>query len=66
MRRRWGMVVTRHPTAIIIPAHNEAAVIVRTLTALHQDAMPGEFSVTVVCNGCTLSLIHISEPTRPY
>ena len=47
------MVVTRHPTAIIIPAHNEAAVIVRTLTALHQDAMPGEFSVTVVCNGCT-------------
>ena len=45
--------MARHPAAIIVPAHNEAAVIIRTLTGLLHDAMPGEFSVTVVCNGCT-------------
>jgi glycosyltransferase involved in cell wall biosynthesis len=45
--------VNRNPAGIIIPAHNEEAVIVRTLTSLLKDAMPGEFSVTVLCNGCT-------------
>ncbi len=45
--------MTRRPAAIIIPAHNEEAVIIRTLTALLRAALPGEFSVTVVCNGCT-------------
>jgi glycosyltransferase involved in cell wall biosynthesis len=44
--------VTEHRTAIIIPAHNEESVIARTLTTLLQDAGPGEFDTTVVCNGC--------------
>ncbi len=39
--------------SIIIPAHNEAAVIERTLDALLADARPGEFDVVVACNGCT-------------
>jgi glycosyltransferase involved in cell wall biosynthesis len=40
------------PTAVIIPAHNEEAVIERTLTTLLRSAKPGEFLVYVVCNGC--------------
>ncbi|HEY2423618.1 MAG TPA: glycosyltransferase, partial [Chthoniobacterales bacterium] len=39
--------------SIIIPAHNEGAVIARTLRAITQGAEPGELDVIVVCNGCT-------------
>ena len=39
--------------SIIIPAHNESAVIARTLKAVTDGAEPGEFEVLVVCNGCT-------------
>ena len=39
-------------TAIIIPAHNEVAVIERTLTALLDQAGPDD-EVIVVCNGCS-------------
>ncbi len=45
-----------HPGAavnVIVPAHNEEAVVGRTLTALLDGAVPGEFDVLVVCNGCT-------------
>ena len=38
---------------IIIPAHNEARVIARTLRTLTADAKPGEFDIIVVCNGCS-------------
>ena len=38
--------------SIIVPAHNEEAVIRRTLETLLKDALPGEFEVLVVCNGC--------------
>ena len=38
--------------SIIIPAHNEAAVIGRCLEPLTHGARPGEFDVIVVCNGC--------------
>jgi len=41
------------PISIIIPAHNEARVIRRTLEALTRGAAPGELEVIVVCNGCT-------------
>lgn len=41
------------PTAVIIPACNEEAMIVGTLKTLLRGARPGEFEVTVVCNGCT-------------
>ncbi|MGB3771526.1 MAG: glycosyltransferase family 2 protein [Rhodococcus sp. (in: high G+C Gram-positive bacteria)] len=45
--RRTGM------GAIIIPAHNEAAVIDRTLEPLVELAREGVVEVIVVCNGCT-------------
>jgi glycosyltransferase involved in cell wall biosynthesis len=39
--------------SVVIPAHNESAVIGRLLTGLLSDARPGEFGVVVVANGCT-------------
>jgi glycosyltransferase involved in cell wall biosynthesis len=39
--------------SIIIPAHNEAMVIARTLRALTTGASFDELDVLVVCNGCT-------------
>jgi glycosyltransferase involved in cell wall biosynthesis len=39
--------------SVIIPAHNEASVIARTLKAITDGAQPGELEVIVVCNGCT-------------
>jgi glycosyltransferase involved in cell wall biosynthesis len=39
--------------AIIIPAHNEAAVIEHTLRVLLADLVPGEVTVIVAANGCT-------------
>jgi glycosyltransferase involved in cell wall biosynthesis len=39
-------------TTIIVPAHNEEAVIARTLSSILRDAKPAEFKVIVVCNGC--------------
>jgi glycosyltransferase involved in cell wall biosynthesis len=37
---------------IIVPAHNEEAVIRSTLLSLLRDTTVGEFEVIVVCNGC--------------
>jgi len=39
--------------SVVIPAHNEGAVIERGLDALTRDADPGEFEIIVVANGCT-------------
>ena len=39
--------------AIIIPAHNEAAVIERTLGLLTELTAAGQVEIIVVCNGCT-------------
>jgi glycosyltransferase involved in cell wall biosynthesis len=39
--------------SIVIPAHNEQAVISRCLTGLLKDSFPGELEILVVCNGCT-------------
>ena len=52
--------------SIIIPAHNEAAVIARTLKAMTRDAAPGEQELIVVCNGCTddtATVARCFEPT---
>jgi hypothetical protein len=38
--------------SVVVPAHDEAAVIGRCLEALLSDAEPGELEVVVVCNGC--------------
>jgi Glycosyl transferase family 2 len=39
--------------SVVIPAHNEAAVIARCLDALLAGFQPGELDVVVSCNGCT-------------
>ncbi|HEY2672514.1 MAG TPA: glycosyltransferase family 2 protein [Rugosimonospora sp.] len=39
--------------SVVIPAHNESAVIGRLLTGLLADAHPNEFDIVVVANGCT-------------
>jgi glycosyltransferase involved in cell wall biosynthesis len=39
--------------SVVIPAHDESAVIGRCLGALLQDAAPGELDIVVACNGCT-------------
>jgi glycosyltransferase involved in cell wall biosynthesis len=41
------------PVSVVIPAHNEQAVIGRCLRALRTGAPPGALDVVVVCNGCT-------------
>ncbi len=39
--------------SVVIPAHNEARGIARTLSALADGLDPAELEVVVVCNGCT-------------
>jgi glycosyltransferase involved in cell wall biosynthesis len=39
--------------SIIMPAHNEATVIARSLRALITGARPDELDIVVVCNGCS-------------
>lgn len=42
-----------HPVGVvIIPAHNEQAVIARCLNAITENMAPGEFEIIVSCNGC--------------
>src|SRR5512142_3102283 len=54
------------PTAgVVIPAHNEAAVIGRCLTRLLADAQPGEFEVVVACNGCTDDTASVASDAAP-
>jgi glycosyltransferase involved in cell wall biosynthesis len=47
--------------SVVIPAHNESAVIGRLLTGLLSDARPGEFDVVVVANGCTDDTAAVAE-----
>jgi glycosyltransferase involved in cell wall biosynthesis len=58
-RRRWEAVrvseqVSKAPVvSIVVPAHNEEAVIAGNLRRLLAGAAPGEFDVIVVANACT-------------
>ena len=52
IRQGYGGPVTTM-ISVIIPAHNEASVIARTLRAMTDGAKPGELDVIVVCNGCS-------------
>ena len=45
--------VARMVASVVIPAHDEARVIGRTLSALLDHAGSGRLEVVVVCNGCT-------------
>jgi glycosyltransferase involved in cell wall biosynthesis len=51
--------------SIIIPAHNEAAVIARGLQALLAGAEPGELEIVVVCNGCTDNTADVARRFAP-
>lgn len=57
---------TRRPAvSVIIPAHDEEAVIERCLTALLHDAAPGEFEVIVATNGCSDRTAEIARTVAP-
>jgi glycosyltransferase involved in cell wall biosynthesis len=47
--------------SVIIPAHNEANVIARCLSAILEGAAPGEVQVVVACNGCTDETANIAR-----
>jgi GT2 family glycosyltransferase len=67
----------RQRGAIIVPAYNEASVIMRTLTPLSQGAVEGFFEIIVVCNGCTdetaalarsvpgIQVVELTEGSKP-
>ena len=64
-------------TSVVIAAHNEAAVLGRTLRRLLDDAGPGEFEVVVAANGCTdataevarsvpgVTVVELAEASKP-
>ena len=47
--------------SIIIPAHNEEAVIARCLETMLTGSEPGELEIIVACNGCTDRTAQIAE-----
>lgn len=51
--------------SVIIPAHNEASVIARTLKAMIEGAEPGELELIVVCNGCTDDTASVARSAGP-
>jgi Glycosyl transferase family 2 len=53
-RLRGGLVIRQLPLgSVVIPAHDEAAVIRRCLDSLFTGFESGELEVVVVCNGCS-------------
>jgi glycosyltransferase involved in cell wall biosynthesis len=55
---------TRRVFSVVIPAHNEAAVIGRLLSRLLADAEPGELEIVVVANGCTDTTVEVAQAFR--
>jgi glycosyltransferase involved in cell wall biosynthesis len=51
--------------SVIIPAHNEASVISRTLQAMTDGAEPHELDIIVVCNGCTDDTASVARHFAP-
>jgi acetyltransferase-like isoleucine patch superfamily enzyme len=51
--------------SVVIPAHNEEAVLARCLDALLADAAPGDIEVVVAANGCTDRTVEIARRYRP-
>lgn len=47
--------------SVVVPAHNEAAVIGRCLDALFEDVEADELDVIVVCNGCQDSTAEVAR-----
>jgi hypothetical protein len=59
------LVHTRRVFSVVIPAHNEAAVIGRLLAGLLRGWTPGDFEVVVVANGCTDATAEVAAAHRP-
>jgi glycosyltransferase involved in cell wall biosynthesis len=51
--------------SVIIPAHNESAVIARTLKAMTDGAEARELDVIVICNGCTDDTADVARSFGP-
>jgi glycosyltransferase involved in cell wall biosynthesis len=51
--------------SIVIPAHNESAVIGRLLTALAAEPLRREMDIVIVCNGCTDDTAAVARRTDP-
>jgi colanic acid/amylovoran biosynthesis glycosyltransferase len=51
--------------SVVVPAHNEEAVIGRCLSSLLEEAPPGELQVLVVCNGCQDRTAEVARQSAP-
>ena len=51
--------------SVIIPAHNEAALLGDTLNHLLKDTAPGTLEIVVACNGCTDNTAKIARAFEP-
>ncbi len=51
--------------SVVVPAHNEEAVLARCLQALLDGAGDGELEVVVVCNGCTDRTAQVARRAAP-
>jgi glycosyltransferase involved in cell wall biosynthesis len=51
--------------SVVVPAHNEAAILPRTLRTLIAGARPDELDVVVVCNGCTDRSADVARSVGP-
>lgn len=51
--------------SIVVPAYNEASVIGETLQALTKEALPGEFDIIVICNGCKDDSAEVARKAVP-
>ena len=59
--QRHGRGIATPVASVVVPAHDEEAVIGRLLRALHEGTEPGRLEVVVACNGCTDTTAEIAH-----